>query len=114
MIITSYFREQVESNSNAPVITNEGFQFLLLDTASQVWYFMVKYLETVEGKGLSLAECLAFLLSLSFSTLGRDYGIDGSDDRMQQFMQHLREFGLVYQRTVQIAIFCRKCVMCMQ
>lgn len=65
-----------------------------------MWYFIVKYLETVESRGLSTAECLAFLFSLSFGTLGRDYGTEGYDDRMQQFMQHLREFGLIYQRTV--------------
>ncbi|CAL8106972.1 unnamed protein product [Orchesella dallaii] len=88
-----------QDENNAPSITNEGFQFLLLDTASQVWYFIVKYLETVEQRGLSTAECLAFLFSLSFATLGRDYGTEGFEDNMQQFMQHLREFGLIYQRT---------------
>jgi len=84
---------------NPPSITNEGFQFLLLDTASQVWYFLVKYLETVEERGIKLSECLAFLFSLSFGTLGKDYSTEGFDDSMQQFMQHLREFGLLYQRT---------------
>jgi len=83
-----------------PSITNQGFQFLLLDTASQVWYFIVKYLETVEGRGIKLAECISFLLALSFATLGRDYSTDGFSEPMQTFMQHLREFGLLYQRTV--------------
>jgi transcription initiation factor TFIIH subunit 4 len=82
-----------------PSITNEGFQFLLLDTASQVWYFLVKYLETVEDRGMKLSECLAFLFSLSFGTLGKDYSTEGFNEPMQQFMQHLREFGLLYQRT---------------
>ena len=31
-----------------PYITPAGFQFLLLDTASQVWYFMLQYLETLK------------------------------------------------------------------
>ena len=83
-----------------PSITNQGFQFLLLDTASQVWYFIVKYLETVEERGMKKSECLSFLFALSFGTLGRDYSTQGFSEPMQQFMQHLREFGLIYQRTV--------------
>lgn len=59
-----------ESDTN-PIITANGFQFLLMDTSSQVWYFLLKYLETVESKGLNLAECLIFLFQLSFLTLGK-------------------------------------------
>lgn len=55
----------------APLITADGFQFLLLDTSSQVWYFMTKYLELVESKGLSLVECLTFMFQLSFCILGQ-------------------------------------------
>ena len=36
------------------VITPAGFQFLLLDTASQVWHFMLQYLETAEVYGFIL------------------------------------------------------------
>jgi len=85
---------------NHPTITKEGFQFLLLDMASQVWYFIVKYLETVGNSGMQLSECLAFLFTLSFATLGRDYSTEGHSEQMQLFLQHLREFGLIYQRTV--------------
>jgi hypothetical protein len=31
-----------------PSITPQGFQFLLMDTGSQVWFFVLQYLETVE------------------------------------------------------------------
>lgn len=37
-----------ETPGSRPVISPAGFQFLLMDTASQVWYFMLQYLETVE------------------------------------------------------------------
>ena len=37
-----------ETPGASPVISPAGFQFLLMDTASQVWYFMIQYLETVE------------------------------------------------------------------
>lgn len=32
----------------APYITSAGFQFLLLDTASQLWYFTLQYLKTAQ------------------------------------------------------------------
>jgi transcription initiation factor TFIIH subunit 4 len=83
-----------------PRITQEGFQFLLMDTASQVWYFLLQYLDTVQGRGLDLVSCLAFLFQLSFSSLGKDYSTEGMSESQLRFLQHLREFGLVYQRKV--------------
>ncbi|XP_059607829.1 general transcription factor IIH subunit 4 [Phlebotomus argentipes] len=80
------------------VITKQGFQFLLLDTQAQVWHFMLQYLDTCHQRGLDLGECLSMLFQLSFSTLGRDYSSEGLSPGMLTFLQHLREFGLVYQR----------------
>ncbi|KAM7441372.1 General transcription factorIIH subunit 4 [Porites harrisoni] len=87
-----------ETPGSRPVISPAGFQFLLMDTASQVWYFMLQYLETVEGRGMDLVECLSFLFQISFATLGKDYSTDGMSDSQSKFLQHLREFGLVFQR----------------
>ncbi|XP_064408130.1 general transcription factor IIH subunit 4 [Latimeria chalumnae] len=81
-----------------PCITSAGFQFLLLDTASQLWYFMLQYLQSVESRGMDLVEILSFLFQLSFSTLGKDYSVEGMGDSLLTFLQHLREFGLVFQR----------------
>jgi transcription initiation factor TFIIH subunit 4 len=47
---------------------------------------------------VSLVECLSFLFQLSFSQLGKDYSTDGMSQGLLTFLQHLREFGLVYQR----------------
>lgn len=85
-------------------LTSQGFQFLLMDTQSQVWHFMLQYLNTCEHRGLSLVECLSMLFQLSFSTLGRDYSSEGLSENMLTFLQHLREFGLVYQRTVSMIV----------
>uniref|UniRef100_A0AAR2KEY5 General transcription factor IIH subunit 4 n=1 Tax=Pygocentrus nattereri TaxID=42514 RepID=A0AAR2KEY5_PYGNA len=82
----------------APCITSAGFQFLLLDTASQLWYITLQYLKTVQSRGMDLVEILSFLFQLSFSTLGRDYSVEGMSESLQTFLQHLREFGLVFQR----------------
>ena len=79
-------------------ITKSGFQFLLMETSSQVWYFILQYLDTAQSRNLSLAECLNFLFQLSFATLGKDYSTGGLTQGLLQFLQHLREFGLVYQR----------------
>uniref|UniRef100_A0A6A7FVE9 General transcription factor IIH subunit 4 n=1 Tax=Hirondellea gigas TaxID=1518452 RepID=A0A6A7FVE9_9CRUS len=79
-------------------ITSTGFQFLLLDRSSQVWYFILKYLETVSERGLSLVSCLQFLFKLSFATHGKDYSMEGMDEELQTFLQHLREFGFVFLR----------------
>ncbi|XP_040044817.1 general transcription factor IIH subunit 4 isoform X2 [Gasterosteus aculeatus] len=82
----------------APYITSAGFQFLLLDTASQLWYFTLQYLKTAQTRGMDLVEILSFLFQLSFSTLGRDYSVEGMSESLLTFLQHLREFGLVFQR----------------
>ncbi|KAK5883020.1 hypothetical protein CesoFtcFv8_019393 [Champsocephalus esox] len=82
----------------APYITSAGFQFLLLDTASQLWYFTLQYLNTAQSRGMELVEVLSFLFQLSFSSLGRDYSVEGMSDSLLTFLQHLREFGLVFQR----------------
>jgi len=87
-----------ESQDHAPVITRSGFQFLLMERSSQVWYFMLQYLESVSARGMSLVECLSFLFQLSFSQLGKDYSSDGMSNNLMKFVQHLREFGLLYQR----------------
>lgn len=79
-------------------ITKSGFQFLLMETSSQVWYFILQYLDTVHSRNLNLPECLNFLFQLSFATLGKDYSTGGLTQGLLQFLQHLREFGLVYQR----------------
>ncbi|XP_021203670.1 general transcription factor IIH subunit 4 isoform X4 [Bombyx mori] len=89
-----------DAEDGSAVITRAGFQFLLLSTPKQVWLFLQHYLHTAERRSLSAAECLAFLYQLSFSTLGKDYSTEGMSNNMLVFLQHLREFGLVYQRKV--------------
>ncbi|KAL3220240.1 hypothetical protein MRX96_030061 [Rhipicephalus microplus] len=61
-----------EGEGSSPLITMDGFQFLLMDTASQVWHFVLQYLDTLESRGLNLVECLTFLFQISFLTLGKE------------------------------------------
>ncbi|XP_071657080.1 general transcription factor IIH subunit 4 isoform X4 [Patagioenas fasciata] len=83
---------------DAPCITSAGFQFLLLDTPAQLWYFILQYLQGAEARGMDLVEILSFLFQLSFSTLGKDYSTESMSESLLTFLQHLREFGLVFQR----------------
>lgn len=89
---------KTDDEDGSPVITTHGFQFLLMDTASQVWFFLLQYLDTCDDRNLDVVSCLHFLLQLSFSQLGKDYSTSGMGEQLLLFLQHLREFGLVYQR----------------
>ena len=59
---------------------------------------MLQYLDTITMRSMNLVECLNFLFQLSFASLGKDYSTAGLNNNMLTFLQHLREFGLVYQR----------------
>lgn len=90
----------IEPNEPMPCITSDGFQFLLMDTKSQIWLFVLKFLELIDEKTpAALTECLTFLLQLNFLTLGRDYSTAGLSDTILGFLQTLREIGLIYQRS---------------
>ncbi|XP_031950185.1 general transcription factor IIH subunit 4, partial [Corvus moneduloides] len=69
-----------------------------LDTPAQLWFFILQYLRGAEARGMDLVEILSFLFQLSFSTLGKDYSVEGMSESLLTFLQHLREFGLVFQR----------------
>ncbi|KAL5011470.1 hypothetical protein ScPMuIL_010021 [Solemya velum] len=98
VLLNSGMMKEGDSSDSMPSIAPAGFQFLLMDTPSQVWHFMLNYLETVENHGMDLVECLSFLFQLSFSTPSKDYSTEGMSESQLKFLQHLREFGLVYQR----------------
>jgi len=40
-----YFSDEGDT---MPYITTGGFQFLLMDTATQIWFFMLQYLDMVD------------------------------------------------------------------
>lgn len=83
------------ANHSPPIVSRVVHVFSVLP---QVWYFILQYLDTIEARGLDLVECLTFLFQLNFSTLGKDYSTEGMSEGLLTFLQHLREFGLVYQR----------------
>ncbi|CAI8016685.1 General transcription factor IIH subunit 4 [Geodia barretti] len=89
----------MSSGGSGLTITTRGFQFLLLERSTQVWFFIINYLQVVTAeRGFNLLECLSYLFQLSFSTLGKDYSREGMTECQEGLLQHLRMFGLVYQR----------------
>lgn len=100
-IATLEHAELITREASSVAITADGFQFLLMDTASQVWFYMTKYLEMLEGKDdpALLGGYLSFLLQLSFSSMGQSYDSDSLPSSLHTFLQNLRDFGLVWQRS---------------
>uniref|UniRef100_A0A915K3Y5 General transcription factor IIH subunit 4 n=1 Tax=Romanomermis culicivorax TaxID=13658 RepID=A0A915K3Y5_ROMCU len=112
---------KLQGSSEIPEITSAGFKFLLTDRISQLWIYLLNYLKHVEeneaeklGLNLpggsennepfrhkiatSIVEPLNFLFHLSFCTLGKAYSSKNLSDQMEDFLQQLREVGIVYQR----------------
>lgn len=81
--------EETTSSSTDPyTITGAGFQFLLMNRRSQVWFFIIHLLETrqvssfldlashcdhplFQQRGEDISEHLIFLFQLSFATFGK-------------------------------------------
>ncbi|OWA51380.1 General transcription factor IIH subunit 4 [Hypsibius exemplaris] len=87
------------SNSTESGITQNGFRFLLMDTPSQVWRFILAYLHTVPKWGMDLIECISFIFQLSFSQIGKHYSTIGFSSNQLRTLQHFREYGLIYMRS---------------
>ncbi|RKP35685.1 RNA polymerase II transcription factor B subunit 2 [Dimargaris cristalligena] len=79
-------------------ITNNGFQFLLQDVSTQVWMFLLQYLDLAEKLQMDLVEVLHFLFQLGSLELGADYSTDSLTPTQLQMLEDLRDYGIVYQR----------------
>lgn len=84
--------------SQAYSITNKGFQFLLLDKPSQVWFFVLEYLNWVQENGLNLVSILRFIFEISFTPPGKDLPMEGRSDDVMKCLLHFREMGLLFLR----------------
>lgn len=89
---------KIEGEKSIPTITNKGFQFLLQDSETQVWYYLTQYLDNAQKTGLDIVEMLSLLFQISFATLGMEYPIEGLTESQLSLLQHLRGIGLVYRR----------------
>ncbi|CAF0836789.1 unnamed protein product [Didymodactylos carnosus] len=91
--------EPSTSSGQQNTITGAGFQFLLMNRRSQVWFFIIHLLETRQLRGEDISEHLIFLFQLSFATFGKDYSCENFSSVKENFLQHLRELGLIWRKT---------------
>eukprot|EP01117_Protostelium_nocturnum_P003334 TRINITY_DN14309_c0_g1_i1.p1 TRINITY_DN14309_c0_g1~~TRINITY_DN14309_c0_g1_i1.p1 ORF type:complete len:464 (+),score=118.73 TRINITY_DN14309_c0_g1_i1:257-1648(+) len=82
----------MKKEGNKLDITNEGFQFLLRDTYTQIWSLLLAYLQGLQNK----QEALSLLFRLSFLKVGREYSTSELSPYQQEILQDLKEFGIIY------------------
>ncbi|OAY83767.1 General transcription factor IIH subunit 4 [Ananas comosus] len=81
--------------NEAPKLTENGFQFLLMDTNAQLWYIIREYISTSEDRGVDPTDLISFLLELSFHTLGEAYNLNTLTDVQRNAIKDLADLGLV-------------------
>ncbi|CAO3623032.1 unnamed protein product [Mucor fragilis] len=89
---------QSSSETGQLQITNKGFQFLLQDVNTQVWAFLLQYLDMAEVLQMDLVEVLNFLFQLGSLELGENYSVETLTQTQLQMLEDLRDYGIVYQR----------------
>ncbi|KAJ1810384.1 RNA polymerase II transcription factor B 52 kDa subunit, partial [Coemansia sp. RSA 2598] len=87
----------MEEGADGMRITNRGFQFLLQDSASQVWTVLLQYLRLAEIQDMDVVEVLNFLFQLVSLQLGKPYSAERLTGNQRKMLNELRDFGLVYQ-----------------
>jgi len=80
------------------VITTKGFQFLLLDKPSQVWYFVLEYLRWAQSQEMELVDMLRFVFEISFTPAGKDLPVEGRSGDVLKCLFLFREVGLLLLR----------------
>jgi len=79
-------------------ITNQGFQFLLQDTRTQIWQLFRQYLMTCEERGQDPPEVIEFLFRLSFMDAGQPIELSSLSHTEQNIVRNLAHFGIVYKK----------------
>lgn len=88
--------------NEAPKLTENGFQFLLMDTNAQLWYIIREYISSSEDRGVDPTDLICFLLELSFHTLGEAYNLNTLTDVQKHAIKDLADLGLVKLQQVNI------------
>ncbi|XP_008778436.1 general transcription and DNA repair factor IIH subunit TFB2 isoform X2 [Phoenix dactylifera] len=81
--------------NGAPKLTENGFQFLLMDTNAQLWYIIREYISSSEDRGVDPTDLISFLLELSFHTLGEAYNLNTLTDVQKHAIKDLADLGLI-------------------
>ncbi|KAK2976765.1 hypothetical protein RJ640_030115 [Escallonia rubra] len=81
-------------DKEAPMLTESGFQFLLMDTNAQLWYIIREYITNSEERGVDSADLISFLLELSFHVTGEAYNMNTLTDIQMNTVKDLADLGL--------------------
>nr|XP_009392827.1 PREDICTED: RNA polymerase II transcription factor B subunit 2 isoform X2 [Musa acuminata subsp. malaccensis] len=95
--LTSFSSSMIKicRENEPPKLTENGFQFLLMDTNAQLWYIIREYISTAEDRGVDPTDLISFLLELSFHTLGEAYNLNTLTDVQRIAIKDLADLGLV-------------------
>ncbi|KAI0497058.1 hypothetical protein KFK09_023386 [Dendrobium nobile] len=95
-MIRVFQRGLLSSRENeAPRLTENGFQFLLMDTNAQLWYIIREYITTSEDRGIEPTDLISFLLELSFHSLGEAYNMNSLTEVQCKAIKDLADLGVV-------------------
>lgn len=76
-------------------LTEAGFQFLLMDTNSQLWQIVREYISAAEDRGINNVDLIRFLLELGFHIVGEPYNVNTLTVTEQQVLSEIEVLGLV-------------------
>lgn len=77
-------------------IAEQGFQFLLLDTYSQLWLLLQQYISNAQKKaGGELVHVISFLLQMGFAEVGVPFPLAGLNPLQANIAAHLSQLGLL-------------------
>ncbi|KRX38606.1 Rap guanine nucleotide exchange factor, partial [Trichinella murrelli] len=79
-------------------LTSDGFQFILYDRRQQLWTYLLHYLAQIEKKGSPVHDCIMLILQACLGSHRAAYSTENLTEAALNFIQHLREIGLVHQR----------------
>mmetsp|Transcript_25421 Transcript_25421/g.35026 ORF Transcript_25421/g.35026 Transcript_25421/m.35026 type:complete len:319 (-) Transcript_25421:106-1062(-) len=84
-------------NEKCPLsVTESGFQFLLLDAATQIWVLLRAYIEFAQTQGgVSVVSAISLLLQLGFQTPLRPYPCSSLSQDNQRVVVHLAQLGVL-------------------
>ncbi|CCH61469.1 hypothetical protein TBLA_0E04140 [Henningerozyma blattae CBS 6284] len=86
-------------------ITNEGFQFLLQESNSQIWTLLLQYLKLTETLHMDPVDVLNFIFMLGALEFGKAYSISSLSETQKIMLKDMRDYGLIFQKNSNANVF---------
>eukprot|EP01147_Barroeca_monosierra_P009252 gene9252-10370_t len=88
------WRDDVKDFDISPL----GFQFLLQDRQTQLWFYVIHFLKCCQAEGSPIADALGFVFRVAYSTLGNFYSTEALTLTEKFVLRHFAKIGLCYHR----------------